>query len=114
MRGTIRAIEQSGVEAFLAEIHVVPAGRPISPFPGEAAVHTESRWEAAAIGDTDGKGSSGADGGEDSDGADFRGGFPTLQLWISPEEKRDAGAGSNPRSGIAFALLSGIEQRNVR
>jgi RNA-directed DNA polymerase len=32
-------------------------GRPISSFPGEEAVHTESRWEAAAIGDTDGKGS---------------------------------------------------------
>jgi hypothetical protein len=29
-------------------------GRPISSFPGEAAIHTESRWEAAAIGDTDG------------------------------------------------------------
>ena len=41
------------------------AGRPISSFPGEAAIHTESRWEAAAIGDTDGAGSGGADGGED-------------------------------------------------
>src|SRR5690349_13398970 len=40
------------------------AGRPISSFPGEAAIHTESRWEAAAIGDTDGAGPSGADGSE--------------------------------------------------
>jgi len=31
-------------------------GRPISSFPGEAAIHTEGGWEAAAIGDTDGKG----------------------------------------------------------
>src|SRR6185436_4177016 len=63
------------------------AGRPISSFPGEAAVHSESRWEAAAIGDTDGEGSSGADGSEDCDGGDFRGGFPTLQLWISAKEE---------------------------
>ena len=40
------------------------AGRPISSFPGEAAIHTESRWEAAAIGDPDGAGPGGADGGE--------------------------------------------------
>ena len=26
------------------------AGRPISSFPGEAAIHTESRWEAAVNG----------------------------------------------------------------
>jgi len=45
------------------------AGRPISSFPGEAAIHTEGRWEAAAIGDPDGAGSSGADGSEDCDGA---------------------------------------------
>src|ERR1035441_5502960 len=51
-------------------------GRPISSFPGEAAIHTKGRWEAAAIGDTDGEGSGGADGGEDCDGADFRSGFP--------------------------------------
>jgi len=47
------------------------AGRPISPLPGEAAVHTEGRWEAAAIGDTDGTGSGGADGGEAGDRADI-------------------------------------------
>src|SRR5206468_410078 len=73
--------------------------RPISPFPGEAAIYTEGRWEAAAIGDPDGTGSGGADGGEAGDRANLRGGLPTVQLWISPEEKRDAGAGSNPRSG---------------
>src|SRR6185295_5735328 len=53
------------------------ASRPISSVPGEAAIHTESRWEAAAIGDPDGERSGGADGGEDCDGADFRGRFPT-------------------------------------
>ena len=38
------------------------ASRPISSVPGEAAIHTESRWEAAAIGDPDGDRSGGADG----------------------------------------------------
>src|SRR6266568_331405 len=61
------------------------AGRPIASFPGEAAIHTEGRWEAAAVGDTDGAGSSGADGGEDGDRADFRSGLPTVQLWIPSE-----------------------------
>ncbi len=74
------------------------AGRPISSFPGEAAVHTESRWEAAAIGDTDGTGSSGADGGEACDGADFRGGLPAEQLWIPTEEERATGPGSDTSS----------------
>src|SRR5215469_1805988 len=64
------------------------AGRPVSSLPGEAAIHTESRWEAAAIGDPDGAGPGGADGGEACDGADFRGGFPVEQLWIPAEEER--------------------------
>jgi len=29
-----------------------PSGRPISPATGEEAIHTESRWEAAAAGDS--------------------------------------------------------------
>ena len=68
---TIQAIEERGVEKFLSEIQADAEGRPISSFPGEAAIHTESRWEAAAIGDTDGEGPSGADGGEVSDRADL-------------------------------------------
>src|SRR5579872_5374206 len=75
------------------------AGRPISSFTGEAAVHTESRWEAAAIGDPDGAGPGGAGGGEDCDGADIGGGFPAVQLWIPAEEKRATGPGSDPSSG---------------
>src|SRR5215467_13426531 len=70
---TIQAIEHYGVEKFLAEIQGLAAGRPISPFPGEAAVNSEGRWEAAAIGDTDGTGPNGADGSEAGDGADLRG-----------------------------------------
>src|SRR5712692_1613518 len=73
--------------------------RPISSLAGEAAIHTESRWEAAAIGDTDGTGSSGADGGEAGDRADLRGGLPAQQLWIPSEEKCDTSPGSDPRSG---------------
>src|SRR5579862_856296 len=72
------------------------AGRPISPFPGEAAVHTESRWEAAAVGNSDGAGSGGANGGEAGDRADLRGGLPTRQLWVPSEEECDPGTGSNP------------------
>ena len=86
-------------ESFSKEIQADAAGRPISPFTGEAAIHTESRWEAAAIGDTDGEGSGGADGGEDGDRADLRGGLPAVQLWIPSEEERDASPGSDPRSG---------------
>src|ERR1700752_2500743 len=74
-------------------------GRPISTFPGEAAIHTEGRWEAAAIGDTDGKGSGGADGGEVGDRADLRSGLPAVQLWIPAEEECDSGSGSDPGSG---------------
>ena len=74
---TIQAIEQRGRGKFLEGDTGGAAGRPISSFPGEAAMDTESRWEAAAIGDTDGAGPSGADGGEDGDRADLRGGFPT-------------------------------------
>jgi len=48
-----------------------PEGGPISAATGKAAVHTEGRGKAAAIGDTDGQGSSGADGGEDCDRADL-------------------------------------------
>src|SRR6266568_4666197 len=73
-RGRVSSGDGSGV-----------ACRPISPLPGEAAIHTESGWEAAAVGDTDGAGSSGADGGEDGDRADFRSGLPTVQLWIPSE-----------------------------
>src|SRR5215470_3951938 len=75
------------------------AGRPISTATGEAAIHTESRWEAAAIGDPDGTRPGGADGGEVGDRADLRGGLPAVQLWISSEEECDTGSGSNPRSG---------------
>src|ERR1035441_1852587 len=71
------------------------AGRPISSFSREAAIHTKSRWEAAAVGDTDGAGSSGTDGGEgprgDPDRADLRGGFPVQQLWFSSEEDGHTG-----------------------
>src|SRR5438132_10415596 len=57
------------------------AWRRISPFTGEAAIHTESRWEAAAVGDTDGAGSSGEDGGEGGDRTGFvpQSFRPTLQ-----------------------------------
>src|SRR5438309_2362154 len=68
--------------------------RPISPFPGEAAVDTESRWEAEAIRHTDGSGPGGADGGEDSDRTDLRGGLSAVQLRLPTEEERDTGTGS--------------------
>ena len=68
---TIQAIEQRGVGEFLAEIEAALRAGRYRPSPGEAAIHTESRWEAAAIGDTDGAGSSGADGGEVGDRADL-------------------------------------------
>lgn len=67
---SIQAIEERGVEKFLCEIQVeARAGQ--HTFPGETSIHTESRWEAAAIGDTDGSGSNGADGGEVGDRADL-------------------------------------------
>src|ERR1700757_4386901 len=75
------------------------AGRTISSFTGEAAIHTESRRKAAAVGDTDGTGPSGADGDEVGDLADLRSGLPEVQLWIPPEAKRDRGAGSDSSSG---------------
>jgi hypothetical protein len=75
------------------------ACRLISSFPGEAAIHTESRWEAATIGDTDdGAGPGGADGGEACDGADFRGRLPSVQLRILAEEERATSPGSDPSS----------------
>src|SRR5689334_6006943 len=83
------------------------AGRPISPFPGEAAVDTESRWKAAAIGDPDGAGSGGADGGEACDRADFRGGFAALQLRIPSEEEWAAGLGSDSSRGQPGTQLRG-------
>ena len=96
---TLRSIEERGVDAVSRRDTGRPEGRPISSVTGEAAIHTESRWEAAATGDTDGKGSGGADGGEDGDRADLRGGLPAVQLWIPSEEECDAGPGSDPRSG---------------
>src|SRR5450755_3398196 len=69
------------------------AGRPISADAGKAAIHSEGRWEAAAIGNTNGTRPGGADGGEASDRADLRGGFPGLQLWIPSEEECDTGSG---------------------
>src|ERR1019366_6204545 len=76
-----------------------PEGRPISPLSGEAAIHRERRWQAAATGGTDGAGPGGADGGEDRDRANLRGRFRSEQLWISTEEERDGGPGSDPHSG---------------
>src|SRR5215469_4633262 len=75
------------------------AGRPISSFPGEATIPTESRGEAAALGDTAGKGSGGADGGKDGDRADLRGGLPGVELWIPSEEECDTSPGNDPQSG---------------
>jgi hypothetical protein len=46
---TTRARGVSGGDSGSAE------GKPISSLTGEAAIHTESRWEAAAIGDPDGQ-----------------------------------------------------------
>jgi len=60
-------------------------GRPISPFPGEAAVHTESRREAAAVGDPDGAGPGDANGGEVAGGADLRGGFHECSYGFRPK-----------------------------
>src|ERR1044071_4247889 len=60
-------------------------GRRLSPLTGEAAIHTESGREAAATGDTDGAGPGGADGGEDHDRADLRGGFGGKEFWIWAE-----------------------------
>src|SRR5207253_8003561 len=74
------------------------ACRSLSSFTGEAAIHTESRREAAAVGDTDGTGSRGADGDEAGDRADLRGGLPAVQLWIPAEEERDPSPGSDPGS----------------
>ena len=65
-------------------------GRPISSFPGEAAIHTESRWEAAAIGDTDGAGTGWCRWTKIVDRAHFRAGLPVeQQLWIPAEEERN-------------------------
>ena len=75
------------------------AGRPIASFPGEAAIPTESRGEAAALGDTDGKGSGGAEGGKDRDRADLRGGLPGIELGIRSEEECDPSSGNDPPSG---------------
>jgi RNA-directed DNA polymerase len=49
-------------------------------------VDTESRWEAAAIGDTDGAGSSGADGGEDRDRAIFEADFQSSSYGFRPKK----------------------------
>src|SRR5215472_6799227 len=96
---TIQAIEQRGGGKFLAEDGSGAACRSLSSFTGEAAIHTESRREAAAVGDTYGTGSSGADGDEAGDRADLRGGLSAVQLWIPAEEERDPSPGSDPRSG---------------
>ena len=100
--------------SFSAEIQADAAGRPISPFTGEAAIHTESRWEAAAIGDTDGAGPGGADGGEDRDRADLRGGFPSHAVMDSVRRgarrrpwKRSAIAGNQGHNFVVDADIQG-------
>src|SRR3990170_271376 len=60
-----------------------PENRTISPFAGEAAVYSESRREAAATGDPDSTGPSGANGGEVGDRTDIRGYFDSIdQQWL--------------------------------
>ncbi len=62
---TLRSIEEQGVTRFLEGIQADLKGRPISSFTGEkATMDTESRWEAAATGDTDGPGPGDPNGGE--------------------------------------------------
>src|SRR5215469_11040014 len=75
------------------------ARRPISSTPGKETIHTERAREAAAVGDTDGAGPSGADGGEDRNRADLLAGLPTLQLSISPQEYRDTTLRCYPNGG---------------
>ncbi len=48
--------------------------------PGEARYIPKSRWEAAAVGNPDGAGSGGADGGEAGDRADLRGGISNPEV----------------------------------
>src|SRR6185437_12320080 len=58
---------------------------------GTAAVHTEGGWEAAAVGDSDGTGPGGSDGGEVGAGAGVRGGFSAVLVWLPAQAQRDDG-----------------------
>src|SRR3990172_12505 len=82
-----------------------PENRTISPFAGEAAVYSESRREAAATGDPDSTGPSGANGGEVGDRTDLRGGLSELQLLVPAGARSDAGTRGHPQGrqrGLQF------------
>src|SRR5215471_13907170 len=49
---------------------------------GTARLHTEGKWETEAVGNTDGTRPRGADGDPVNPGADLRGGFRRLLLWV--------------------------------
>src|SRR5712692_5070262 len=63
----------------------------VSTLGGEASVYSEGRRTTAAVGDSDGPRPSGADGGDARAGADFRGGLPSVLVWVSAEAECDAG-----------------------
>jgi hypothetical protein len=68
---TLRSIEERGVTQFLEGIQAELKAGQYRPSPGEEAMDTESRWEAAAIGYSNGTGSCDPNGGEDGDRADL-------------------------------------------
>ena len=78
------------------------ARRHVSAAAGPAAIHPEGRWPAAAARHSDGPRSGRADGGHDRAGADLRGGFPRLVVWVSAEAQRHAGAGNAARARRAW------------
>jgi len=84
-----------------------PEGRGVLAAACPAAVHSEAGWEVEAIGDTDGTGPSGANGGEARDRADLRGGFRGVQLRIPSREECSGRAGRDPKSGQCRARLGG-------
>src|SRR5258708_17343346 len=74
----------------------------IPTFGGEASVYSEGRWTTAAVGDSDGPGPSGADGGNARAGADFRGGLSSVLVRLSAEAERDGGLGDLAEAGRSW------------
>src|SRR5579864_232697 len=77
------------------------ASRYVSARGGAASIYSEGRREATAIGDSDGPGPSGADGGDARAGADFRGGLSSVLVRLSAQAERHAGAGNIASAGCA-------------
>ncbi len=82
---TVVGIEASagGVAGFLAEVQEVLRHEAVSSAAGAPGLRAQGRWPAAPVGNSDGAGSRGPDGGLAGGGADVRGGFRGLLLWVS-------------------------------